>query len=281
MSWLDAVNPQVNLLWAGPWVPGFYEAPRRLYDWELVYFAAGPCDFVFEGKNHVADMGTYLIVPPGKTHSTRAGKDGTFRHCIHFHWVPQKSNPGRPLFSMEGAAFDPAKMGRAPAFVPKTLLSGKTDRHAEALGILERFGKSWKQKEASARGIFLEALLFLLAPDVGQGERSGLHQGRENDLVYQVKACLDGTKEEDSIRKNLEGLGYSYEHLARLFKKQVGMSPLGYLHHRKIEEAKELLEEKGAEISQIAFRLGFNDPGYFARLFRKNTGLSPSAWAGR
>lgn len=280
MSWLDAISPQVNLLWAGPWTAGFYEAPRRLYDWEFVYFAEGQCDFVLEGKSHACAPGSFLIVPPGKTHSTRAGKNGAWRHCIHFHWVRQKSLPGRPLFSMEGASFDASKMGRAPAFIPKDFLSGKTDRPSEILSILERFGKSWKQKEPSARGIFLEALLFLLAPQFAEDSRTE-KKGHENDLAYQVKACLDGTKGEESIRTNLEGLGYSYEHLARLFKKQVGMSPLAYLHHRKVEEAKELLLEGGAEISQVAFRLGFNDPGYFARLFRKNTGLSPSAWTGR
>ncbi|CAN0605842.1 unnamed protein product, partial [Ectocarpus sp. 12 AP-2014] len=62
----------------------------------------------------------------------------------------------------------------------------------------------------------------------------------------------------------------------RAFKTFFNDSPNNYINTKKIEKAKELLQVSELNISDIAYEIGFNDPQYFTRLFKKRIGLSPS-----
>lgn len=64
----------------------------------------------------------------------------------------------------------------------------------------------------------------------------------------------------------------------REFKKQFNDSPANYINAQKLNKAKELLSVSELSISDIAFESGFNDPQYFARLFKKKEGISPSTF---
>jgi AraC-like DNA-binding protein len=72
-------------------------------------------------------------------------------------------------------------------------------------------------------------------------------------------------------------VGYQQDHLNRLLRESIGLT-LGQLRHRELlKMAKEKL--KGANsIAELAMTLGFDDPNYFARWFRLQTGVSPSRW---
>jgi len=67
-------------------------------------------------------------------------------------------------------------------------------------------------------------------------------------------------------------------HFCRLFKQHSGLSPKQFCICRRIEKACELLGKQGLTISQIAFRLGFNDVTEFGRQFKKFTGHTPSRY---
>jgi len=60
-----------------------------------------------------------------------------------------------------------------------------------------------------------------------------------------------------------------------LFQKQIGMSPLKYRNHLRIERAKELLREGGVTVAEVAYASGFENIGYFCRYYRQITGESP------
>lgn len=70
----------------------------------------------------------------------------------------------------------------------------------------------------------------------------------------------------------------SYKHLAALFRKNTGMSPLQYHYDLQMREACRLLRTTTLGVSEIAARLGFGDALYFSRRFRKKTGSSPSQY---
>jgi len=67
-------------------------------------------------------------------------------------------------------------------------------------------------------------------------------------------------------------------HFCRLFRAHLGSPPHRYLASLRIARAKDLLASDETAVSQIASLVGFNDPGNFAKTFRRNTGLSPSAF---
>jgi len=65
--------------------------------------------------------------------------------------------------------------------------------------------------------------------------------------------------------------------LYRKIKALTSKSPIAFLRSYRLEKAIELLENKpDMNISQIAYRTGFNDPNYFSRTFSENIGMTPS-----
>jgi YesN/AraC family two-component response regulator len=65
-------------------------------------------------------------------------------------------------------------------------------------------------------------------------------------------------------------------HLSRQFKKETGMTLTAFMNKRRIEEAKLLLQNELTSIDLISGYVGFNDAVYFASVFKKFEGMTPS-----
>jgi two-component system, response regulator YesN len=72
--------------------------------------------------------------------------------------------------------------------------------------------------------------------------------------------------------------GFSAPYLSRIFKKEFGMSFTSYVNHLRIKDAKEMLNDQDLSIKEISFMLGFSDSNYFARVFKKETGINASQY---
>lgn len=97
----------------------------------------------------------------------------------------------------------------------------------------------------------------------------------------------------NSIRKNyfrpdyaldevIRGMPFHYDYLRKLFKKEVGSSPLEYMTTLRMKNAETLLTTLWANeytVSEIAHLCGFEDPLYFSRVFKKYYGYSPTNFA--
>ena len=70
----------------------------------------------------------------------------------------------------------------------------------------------------------------------------------------------------------------SKDHFIRLFKKELGTTPLQYINQKKIEKAQLLLITEELAVKEIAFQLAFEDYSYFNRLFKKTTGVTPQEY---
>ncbi len=73
-------------------------------------------------------------------------------------------------------------------------------------------------------------------------------------------------------------VGLSAFHFARAFKVSTGISPYRYLIQLRIMKARWFLEKSDFAISEISARVGYDDPSYFARLFRREVGVTPAAY---
>jgi AraC family transcriptional regulator len=78
-----------------------------------------------------------------------------------------------------------------------------------------------------------------------------------------------------SIADMAKTVGYSSVHFSRMFKKTTGQTPLKYLIHHRINQAKRLLEKTELSIIEIAYGVGFNSHAYFSTQFRQITGTTP------
>lgn len=72
--------------------------------------------------------------------------------------------------------------------------------------------------------------------------------------------------------------GTSRAHLCRLFKRETGSTIVEFLNRHRVEEAKRLLEAGAASVTDVAVAVGFEDPDYFARVFKRREGLPPSRY---
>jgi transcriptional regulator GlxA family with amidase domain len=67
----------------------------------------------------------------------------------------------------------------------------------------------------------------------------------------------------------------------RRFAAATGMSPLEYVHRLRIEEAKQMLETADAPLEDVAAEVGYQDPSFFSRLFRRRVGMTPAHYRRR
>jgi len=81
-----------------------------------------------------------------------------------------------------------------------------------------------------------------------------------------------------SRREVADAIGVSENHLTRIFRRELGLSPWDYLNRYRIKQAKELLLSTSDSVTSVALQVGFNDPAYFSRVFRRQVGLSPSVF---
>ena len=70
----------------------------------------------------------------------------------------------------------------------------------------------------------------------------------------------------------------SESYFSHMFKERMGLSPMQYLNNQRMEKAKDFLLSNSMTISNIAHLVGFDDPLYFSRVFKKYTGYSPKEY---
>jgi two-component system, response regulator YesN len=103
---------------------------------------------------------------------------------------------------------------------------------------------------------------------------------REEDLVKAIKIYLqENYRLPYSLEKLAASFGCKAAYLLRLYNKVTGSTPTQELIKLRIEKSKRLLVgHPNLEIKQVASAIGYEDPLYFSRLFKRETGLSPTVF---
>ncbi|UMY55503.1 MULTISPECIES: AraC family transcriptional regulator [Paenibacillus] len=104
---------------------------------------------------------------------------------------------------------------------------------------------------------------------------------RKEDSTYQshvdkatryMSEQLESTVSLEQLSRHVQ---VSKQHLNLIFKQSTGYSPVDYYLRMKIQRASQLLDLTNASIKEVSIQLGFRDPYYFSRLFKKIMGCSP------
>mgnify|MGYP004625301913 FL=1 len=78
-----------------------------------------------------------------------------------------------------------------------------------------------------------------------------------------------------------DAMGMSRSVLYTKIKQQLGMTPIDFVRHVRIMRACELLKDTDESLSSVAFAVGFSDPKYFSKVFKRETGIVPTEYRER
>ncbi len=280
-DWLYRISPCLRIVGNAPAQSGWVEAMRYIYEHELVLFEHSDYFVEIETEKIVCPAGSYIIVPPGRRHISRetANRPG-HRYWVHFDWLYSGDSAHLPVMTYCPARPQEHLFRHAPDLAPPQILHGMVRNLNTTLELFRRvenlFNFGSGHEKMVSRGIFLELLLDLLCPENKTRTPEAATVRLASKIRRQLSRFADkAVSSTGSIQDFLQESGISYAHQCRIFKQSYGISPLQYVTEQRMTRVKNLLRDTDCPVSAIAEMVGYDQLGYFSRVFKKSTGLTP------
>lgn len=110
-------------------------------------------------------------------------------------------------------------------------------------------------------------------------------EGRRDHGDGEIRSAQDWLDGHFAVGSPVEAMVQRSRLAGRTFKRRftdaTGLSPIAYVQHLRIEHAKRRLERTDTPIEKLSWQVGYEDPAFFRRLFRRTTGLAPGAYRKR
>jgi len=101
----------------------------------------------------------------------------------------------------------------------------------------------------------------------------------EPDTIHQIRQYIEEHAHEDiSLEAIGKRVGLSPFYISKMFKEQLGVNYIDFLTERRIEKAKRLMADPAKSMKEITFEVGYHDPNYFSKVFKKMCELSPTEY---
>jgi two-component system, response regulator YesN len=140
------------------------------------------------------------------------------------------------------------------------------------------FRKAWNDTFEDTSLAELKRRILDMCMDASQLVRSWIQAGTRN-ITEQAKQYVDDhLLSTITLSAVADHVGVSPNYLSSLFKKETGITFIEFISDRKLAKAKDWLIDPNIPIYEIAERLGYSDRRYFREVFKKKTGVTPSAY---
>lgn len=153
-------------------------------------------------------------------------------------------------------------------------------RRYELLNLFEKLHGEMEHPQGYFRyrsSLLLGQILHLVAEDLLNKQQVRTMVPASFLAYRQLVNLLNETYNTEPDRVFIESqLNRKYEYLCQIFKKYSGMSIFTYIHQLRIQRAQYLLLNSALDVKQIAEAVGFTDPYYFSRLFKRFSHCSPT-----
>lgn len=256
-------------------------ARSRLHDWEIrphrhdsffqvLHISSGSGEALIDGRYQAFEGPAAIFVAPHEPHGFRFSRD----------------IEGLVLTALADRLAAPARSNAAIAAFAATSRLLKLDTQASAAkeltGTMIRIHAELAGHDAG-RMVLLEALVAAMIVYLARaGELAGgrdLSTGRDAQRVATLFDLIGAHfREHRPVSFYAETLGLSEAHLNRVCRSGTGRSVQALLNARLVETATRDLIFTPSSVQTIAYSLGFSDPAYFNRFFRKQTGRTPGAF---
>lgn len=247
---------------------------------EIVLFTQGTGGHVVNGTEHSVSRGDVFVIEHVDRHFITKPKDlhflevMFFQNYLHLPYELLSQTPGFAyLFLPPGHVDDTVSYRRF------THLDRQQSQEAENL-IEDMRREHWNQ--AVGHEAMLIAGLIRLMVFLSRCYPLSVPDGGSRSAFFEIQPLLraiQGDMNRDWTAGDLASIGnMSESKLFGLFKEATGDTPISYLIRLRIRAAMVELRNSRASVTEIAYRVGFSDSNYFARQFRKVTGMSPSEY---
>lgn len=234
---------------------------------ELSVVQQGVITYIHDGAERQVAAGGTFAMPPGRRHAWRTAA-GPAVITGYQMLISASEQTGRPqLERWLGRIVASGGWSLPPQPLPAALidtLHGDALHHAELGCQLVRSHLLWSLERL---GAWLED---------GEGGTAG--SGGDGDLVQLRDYILEHLSEELSLESVARRFGVSARHLNRRFTALTGKPVHRFIVDQRLERASHSLIWRDEAVAEIARGVGYDDPGYFGRLFRARFGQSPDRW---
>ena len=237
------------------------QRPRGRIDYQLLYIASGKVHFFFDGKETVVNSGNMVLYRPREpqkyiyyadehpevfwVHFT--GSD--VNNILDYYDFPIKENV--------------IKTGISPDF-----------KHIFTEMIQEL--QACRPKFEEVLPSLLNHLFILISRNLAEN-RANANTVHE-DIVQAVHYFNQNYSKEIVIEKYAEEHNFRTDWFTRGFKHYTGVTPMQYILSLRMTNAQYLLEQTNSNVTEIANIVGYDNPLYFSRLFKKHFGVSPAQY---
>jgi len=169
-------------------------------------------------------------------------------------------------FSVDVEPIEESKLQKACYFAKEL---GNNDA---CIGIIDRIIRThlmYPESQLKISGLFLQLLGEL---DSLSNRQDGCSPSDRHYVARAKRYIYDNISTPIQQKDIAAFLGVTPEHLCSVFKRCEGRSVIRYINEIKLMNVRDLMEKKGATLSQAAPQLGFTDPNYVSRLYKKYYG---------
>jgi AraC-like DNA-binding protein len=130
--------------------------------------------------------------------------------------------------------------------------------------------------DIASEAVLLQTFAYL----GGRRSKSAIHDKQNVNLVSNIQKYVDEHFSEPDFTLDLLGsrLRYNKKYLSTVFKKNVGVGIVEYLHSVRVQHACTMLHQGFSSVCDVAFRCGYSDAQYFSKVFKNRIGMSPRAY---
>lgn len=109
-----------------------------------------------------------------------------------------------------------------------------------------------------------------------------MREEQTSTVIDRAKQYIRQHYTEDlSLEEAAESVHLNPFYFSKVFKQHVGETFTDYLTGLRIDRAKQLIEEENLSLKEVSYQVGYKDPNYFSRVFKKVTGVAPSEYRSR
>lgn len=234
--------------------------PRGRLDFQLLYVASGKAHFFINGKDKEISAGhMVLFLPRQEQRYEYYGKDKTEVFWVHFTGGNVKNILRKYEIPLDESIF---YSGSSASY---------TTLFKEMIHEFQICGVNYQEMLE----MYLRQL-FVIIQRTRQEKKASISSYLQDEMEYAKRYFVDHYNENINIEEFAKSRNMSISWFLRNFKQSTKVSPMQYIINIRMNNALSLLETTEYNMKEIATILGYDNPLYFSRVFKKTKGVSPS-----